>query len=124
MVSAIMQRVFLCAALAALTLGVPGCASRSYELKAVDEKKQADAARREAESKLEVAKKAEAKAAQLENDLDAAKNEAIKERAARLAAEAKIKELEQKNGDLKKRIPKPEAANKTFSGQTSPERSP
>jgi len=111
MVSTILKRIVMCAALAACTLGVSGCsASRSYEVPATAE--QADEARRDAESRLKEQEKE--KAARLQKDLDAAKNEARNERVARMAAEARIKKLEQENADLRKRIPKADSSNKTF----------
>jgi len=115
MVSTILKRIIMSAALAACTLGMPGCAaSRSYEVKAVDEKKQAEEARREAESRLKDLEQEKEKATRLQKDLDAAKNETRNERMARLAAEARIKKLEQENADLRKRIPNADSSNKTF----------
>ncbi len=121
MVSTMPKQLVVYVAFVAWMLGVSGCASRSYEVKAIDEQKRAEAAKREAESRLEAARHAEARA---QKELSAAKIEAEKEHAARLFAEAKIKVLEQENADLKKRISKPDATNRTSSGQTVPEKSP
>ena len=116
MVSTILKQIVVCAALAACTLGVSGCASRSYEERAVVETKQADEARRDAESRLKEQEKE--KAARLQKDLDAARNAARNERMAKLAAEARIKKLEQENADLKKRILQADSSNKTFTPES------
>jgi len=107
----------MCAALAACTLDIPGCtASRSYEVPARAEQAQED--RRDAESRLKVREQEKEKTAQLQKDLDAAKNEARKANQARLEAEDKIKKLEQENADLKKRIPKADSSNTTFTPES------
>ena len=75
MVSTMPKQLVVYVAFVAWMLGVSGCASRSYEVKAIDEQKRAEAAKREAESRLEAARHAEARA---QKELSAAKIEAEK----------------------------------------------
>jgi septal ring factor EnvC (AmiA/AmiB activator) len=113
MASTILKRIVMCAALAACALGVSGCAARPYEVRAADERKQAEEARRDAESRLKALEQEKEKVAQLQKDLDAVKIGVEKANRAVAAAEARITKLEKENADLKKRIPNSDSSNQS-----------